>query len=176
MKPEEFENLGAQPRKLPVEIVVLPRSKVAGQLLSKSQGALYKSLLSIGDPGSRLPSGYRRLAQTALRLEFVDSVNPDEDSSPTVREIEAIIKFAPTIARLGGRCLIHCEAGVSRSTASAAIISRVILGPGAEAEAMDIACGNVADASPNHLMLEIADHCLRNEGRLVAARAAYFKG
>lgn len=152
-----------------VELIVLPRRKVADELLSKSRAHLYRSMVSIGDPGSRLPSGFRRLAQSSLRLEFVDSADPDEDSAPTRREVEAIIHFAPTIARLGGRCLVHCEAGVSRSTASAAIISRVILGEGSDRQALALACRGIPDASPNRLMLRIADEVLQNDGRMMAA-------
>ncbi len=155
------------------ELVVLPRSKVGKQLLSASKGPTYRSVVSIGDPGSRRPAGIGGQRRAVLRLEFEDIEDPTDPMAPTAANVETIVEFASTVARLGGKCLVHCEAGVSRSTAAAAIIARVLLGEGAEAEALRVACEKVPDAAPNRLMLRLADELLENGGRLTRARAAY---
>ncbi|MEQ9542811.1 MAG: hypothetical protein RIU46_38995 [Deltaproteobacteria bacterium] len=158
---------------LPFQLVVLPRAKVGRHLLSRSRGGQYKTVVSIGDPGSRPPPGFRSLGRSTLRLEFEDIVDAENALGPTDRDVTSIINFAPTVRRLGGICLVHCEAGVSRSTAAAAIIARIILGPGSELAAMELACGAVAFAAPNRLMLQLADEQLAADGALVQARADY---
>jgi predicted protein tyrosine phosphatase len=155
-----------------VELIVVPRSKVAKHLLSASRGALYKSLISIGDPGSALPPGYRKVS-SRLRLEFQDIVDPSDPLAPTLREVDQLLAYAPTVARLGGRCLVHCEAGISRSTAAGIIVLRAILGPGSEAEAVSIVVAQVPEASPNSRMIALADQRLGGDEAIARAIAAH---
>lgn len=92
----------------------------------------WSHVVSIGDPGSRLAVSPRRLGSRLLRLEF-DDVTPDETISPemifarygysaaTTAHVRAIVDFGralPTRAQV----LIHCEQGISRSTAAASIL------------------------------------------------------
>jgi predicted protein tyrosine phosphatase len=141
---------------LPVEFTVVPRNRVARNLLSKSRGPLFRSMISIGDPGSRYPTGYRTVPAT-IRIECADVSDPSDPLGPTRHDVSQIIGFARTIARLGGRCLIHCEAGISRSTAAAAIVARVLLGAGSEADVVAHVKALVPDARPNRLMIAFAD-------------------
>lgn len=72
--------------------------------------------------------------------------------------------------------LIHCYAGISRSTA-AAYIGACALAPerdeGAVADALRAASPS---ATPNRLFVEIADRMLGREGRMVAAIARIGRG
>jgi predicted protein tyrosine phosphatase len=65
--------------------------------------------------------------------------------------------------------LIHCHAGLSRSTA-AAFIALCVLNPKASEEAMARALRRSSDtAVPNRLFVALADGLLRREGRMLAA-------
>lgn len=152
----------------------MPRSKVGNHLLSASKGALYKSLISIGDPGSPLPSGYRKVG-SRLRLEFEDTAEESSPLGPSPRDVDALVAYAPTVARLGGRCLVHCEAGISRSTAAGIIVLRAILGPGSEGEAVSLVVAQVPEASPNRRLIALADQRFGGAeaiARAIAARRA----
>ena len=65
--------------------------------------------------------------------------------------------------------LIHCYAGLSRSTA-AAFISLCALNPRSPEDAIARALRQSSDtATPNRLFVALADKVLRREGRMIAA-------
>lgn len=69
-------------------------------------------------------------------------------------------------------CLIHCRAGISRSTA-AAFVTACALNPLADEEAIAVALRRVAPfARPNELLVRLGDSALAREGRMSAAIAA----
>jgi predicted protein tyrosine phosphatase len=65
--------------------------------------------------------------------------------------------------------LVHCEAGISRSTAAVVILAATLLGPGQEPEAVKIARRAVPEARPNRLMVRLADEELARNGALERA-------
>lgn len=67
-----------------------------------------------------------------------------------------------------GILLIHCNAGMCRSTAAAAIILNEILPPGSEIQAIQTILDIRSIADPNWLMLDIADGLTGS--KLVAAK------
>ena len=72
--------------------------------------------------------------------------------------------------------LIHCYAGVSRSTAGA-FIAACALNPGRpEAEIARTIRARSPTASPNPLMVALADRVLARQGRMVAAVEAIGRG
>lgn len=83
--------------------------------------------------------------------------------------MERLVRFAKHAFSTRGTVLIHCEAGISRSTAAALILYAVWLGPGAEREAASRVFQAVAGASPNAAMVRWADQILQREGALIAA-------
>jgi predicted protein tyrosine phosphatase len=140
----------------------------AGRLLMSS-GAGIDCLLSIGGPGDRHPAGFRRVAKR-LRLEFSD-VDDDVpgDVPPCRADVEKIVTFARVVRSSQGITLVHCEAGISRSAAAALIVIASIAGVGLEREAVAELFRIHPHASPNRLMVRLADELLGHDGRLLAA-------
>ena len=74
---------------------------------------------------------------------------------------------------LGASLLIHCNAGVARSTAAALAILCDRLGPGREQEALDEMLRLRPIAVPNLLMVQHTDNLLGRGGALVACVDAW---
>jgi predicted protein tyrosine phosphatase len=120
-------------------------------------------LLSIGDVQDELPLGYDNINRK-LRLLVADVVT---EFGATEKDIQQIITLAKELRPISGRVLIHCEAGVSRSTAAALIMYACWLGPGREHEAMARVLAQRPIAIPNRRMVELADKLLDRKGCLV---------
>jgi hypothetical protein len=67
--------------------------------------------------------------------------------------------------------LVHCVAGISRSTA-AALIAMAAHGPGREMESAHALREVAPHAHPNRRLIQLADEILGSRGRLVSARDA----
>lgn len=146
---------------LTIEVASRPE---AGDILSSlHRCAEVTCLVSIGDSHDELPAGYDNVPHK-LRLLVADVVT---EVGATEEDLWRIIRLAEGL-RLGtGRVLIHCEAGVSRSSAAALIMYACWLGPGREREAMGRVLAQRPIAAPNRRMVEIADRLLDRRGRLV---------
>ena len=103
--------------------------------------------------------------------------NAQHYAKPSPRNIADILEFARTVElalRKGTpvRMLIHCAAGISRSTAAATVVLRYLLGAGHE----DGAVARVFDvrdiAWPNRRVIRLADERLGCGGKLVNAVAS----
>ena len=137
----------------------------AGDILSSPRRcADVTCLVSIGDLNDELPTGYHNVARK-LRLLVADVVT---EFGATEKDVQDIIRLAEDLRTTTGKILIHCEAGVSRSTAAALIMYACWLGPGGEREAMRRVLAQRPIAIPNSRMVEIADKLLNRGGRLVA--------
>jgi len=145
-------------------IEVASRYEAGYILCSPQRCADLTYLLSIGDLQDELPLGYDNVSDK-LRLLVADVVT---EFGATEKDIQQIITLAQELRGKTGRVLIHCEAGVSRSTAAALIMYACWLGPGHESEAMTRVLLQRPIAIPNPRMVEIADRLLAREGRLVA--------
>jgi predicted protein tyrosine phosphatase len=102
-----------------------------------------------------------------LRLLFTDV--EVEESGPTEEDVGRIIRLAGDLKTVGGKVLIHCGAGISRSSAAALIMYACWMGPGEEQEAMEKVFTLRPTARPNRRMIELADKILGRDGRLIAA-------
>ena len=85
-----------------------------------------------------------------------------------------MISFAPTVRQLGGMCLVHCQAGISRSTAATVLLFASWLGGGREPEAALAVQRLVPHAVPNPLLIAYGDQCLGCGGALRHAVEAVF--
>ena len=72
--------------------------------------------------------------------------------------------------------LVHCWAGISRSTAAAYILLCDRLGSGCEVEVAKALRFRAPHAFPNSLMVRLADQALEREGRMVRALEAIGRG
>lgn len=147
-------------------IQVLSRAE-ANNVLSSPEGcAGVTCLVSIGEPHNELPLGFGNVARR-LRLLFADHINGE--FGPTEEDVRRIIELAEGLRASAGRVLIHCEAGISRSSAAALIMYAHWLGAGREREAMDRVLAQRSIAKPNRRMVALADALLGRDGRLVEA-------
>ncbi len=122
-------------------------------------------LVSIGDPYDDLPAGYDAFGPK-LRLLIGDVLTDDGATDADVRHI---IGLAESLRAEAGTVLVHCEAGVSRASATALIMYACWLGPGFEREAMAHVLAQRPIAVPNRRMVQIGDRLLARQGRLLEA-------
>jgi len=151
---------------LDLAIEIASRSEAGRILCSPRRCAEVSCLISIGEPEERPPAGYRNVRRK-LRLLFADV--EVEEFGPTEEDISRIIRLADSLKSIGGKVLIHCGAGVSRSAAAALIMYACWLGPGREQEAMEKILTLRPIARPNRRMVMLADKILKRDGRLIDA-------
>ncbi len=145
-------------------IEVASRTEASNILNSPQRCAEINYLVSIGDPHDELPAGYDNVPHK-LRLLVADVVT---ELGATEEDVLRIIQLAEGLRSGTGRILIHCEAGVSRSSAAALIMYACWLGPGREWDAMERVLAQRPIAVPNRRMVEFADRLLDRGGRLVS--------
>jgi predicted protein tyrosine phosphatase len=104
-----------------------------------------------------------------FRLRVNDIVEPAEGAiAPARHHIEDMLTFARTWRR-EAPFLVHCWAGISRSTAAAYIMLCDIKGAGYEQTIARELRALAPHAQPNRLMIKHADEILGRAGRMVAA-------
>lgn len=104
-----------------------------------------------------------------LKLDMHDVAAAEPGATaPASEHVAELIEFVHSWDK-EAPLLIHCFAGLSRSTA-AAFISLCALNPRAPEEAIARALRRSSDtAIPNRLFVKLADDALRREGRMLAA-------
>ena len=144
---------------------VCPLSKLE-TTVAEAQATHLVSLLSEGTPLVR-PAGIRE--DRHLSLAMNDIVEPREGCvMPGAEHVERLLAFVRAWDR-EAPMVIHCWAGVSRSTASA-FVAACTLAP--ERDPREIARALRAAspmATPNRRIVAIADDLLGRNGRMVAA-------
>lgn len=155
------------PATLHPEVLIASRMQ-AGQLLTANSGCAIRHLISIGAPGDPVPAGFERCAKK-IRLEFHDiSQDTDFEFGPRVHHVEQVVDFAHTIQHEQGALLVHCEAGISRSSAAALTVCATWFGVGKEQQAVDRTYTARPQAWPNSLFVALADALLGRGGALIA--------
>jgi predicted protein tyrosine phosphatase len=128
-------------------------------------------VISILDPAWPDPDDFRAYGvhrRVVWRFDDVVEVGLGY-AEPSIRDVEAILRLGRELqAEPVEQLLVHCHAGVSRSTATV-IILMVQDNPGREAEAFAELARLRPRSWPNGLMLGIADEVLGRNGALVAA-------
>lgn len=146
----------------------------------------YEYVISLGSPGAfgisadPLPLGFDKFSGQKLRLEFDDVSYPTPGmlkagyQPPSRDDAKKIIDFT---AEVDGPILIHCAAGISRSSASALILIAQKFGKGKEHEALHYLVtldDKDPDIFPNELLLYYADNIMDRHGELIMAYREVF--
>lgn len=104
-----------------------------------------------------------------LRLRLHDIVEPvDGGIVPETSHVADLIAFGKTWDRTAP-FLVHCWAGISRSTAAAYILLCDIHGPGHEHRIAQGLRFHAPHAQPNRLLIRHADQLLSRNGRMITA-------
>jgi len=126
-------------------------------------------LVTLLDPQTLVQTPAGIGAGRHLRLGVDDISEPAEGSiAPTPDHIVNLLSFAQKWDRRAP-LLVHCWAGISRSTAAAYIMLCDMHGPGHEDAIARALRGRAAHAQPNKLMVRHADTLMGRTGRMIAA-------
>ncbi len=134
-------------------------------------------VLSILDPDHPVPEAFGTFGEhDKLELRFHDIVEETQGLvAPRPEDAVAVLAFGrKVVAEPGGapRLLVHCIAGISRSTAAMAMILAQAMPDRPETEVLATVHGIREKAWPNLRMIEFGDALLRRRGRLIAATHA----
>jgi predicted protein tyrosine phosphatase len=132
-------------------------------------------VLTLLSPGHGASAPREPSFEKHLRLYFHDITEVrDGLTAPSMASVGAIVDFARCWT--GARpLLVHCWAGISRSSAAAYMIA-CSRNSGQENEiAIELRC-RAPFATPNRLMVALADDVLRRSGRMVEAIARIGRG
>lgn len=135
----------------------------------------FDAVITLEDPGCRSANKLRfnrhpSPAHLVLAFEDVD------DDTLGVRvatrdQVAEALAFARTHSK--GALLVHCFHGVGRSAAIALAVISDRLGPGNERAAIHQLLAIRPTATPNLVVVKLADSVLQRQGELVAAVAAW---
>jgi predicted protein tyrosine phosphatase len=137
-------------------------------------------VLSILDPDYPVPEAFGQYSEHArLERRFHDIIDPTPGMVlPSPADVTAILDFGRTLAlepRPPATLLVHCHAGISRSTASMALVIAQAR-PDLPANAvLAIIHGIREKAWPNLRLIELGDHALGRDGQLVEAAFALYR-
>ena len=127
--------------------------------------SIYDGVITIEDSTIKDPLRIDPRPPDQLVLRFDDiSVPMDDFIEPQEAHIERALAFADTIGE--GSLLIHCHAGISRSSAIALAIIAKRLGPGKEKEAVKVLEKINPHARPNKSMVWFTDEILDRDMKL----------
>ena len=129
-------------------------------------------LVTLASPGAEAAFD----AEYRLDLRFNDIAAPREGLvAPSLEHVEALLAFAQ--GWRGARpLLVHCWAGVSRSTAAAYVVACARTAPGREGEWAARLRDAAPTATPNPLIVAHADRLLDRGGAMVRAVHAIGRG
>ncbi len=114
-----------------------------------------------------------------LVLRFNDIITPMAGYiAPPADTVRAILNFGERwrADASGAPLLVHCFAGISRSTAAAYLLACAFSEPGREEEIAQALRTASPTATPNSLMIALADDMLAREGRMIRAVEALGRG
>ena len=119
---------------------------------------------------------FRLPLQQRHDFRFHDDITEREDRRPpNADDVAAVISMGTELAADSvDHLLVHCWAGMSRST-SIAMTLMAQASPGREAEIPDALLSVRTPAWPNSRIIDMADAQLGAEGRLIAAKEEVFR-
>jgi predicted protein tyrosine phosphatase len=135
-------------------------------------------VLSILDPGTPDPAAFGAFGEhERLDLRFYDIVDETPGMrAPDAEDVELLLRFGRGLMREShAHLLVHCHMGVSRSTASMALILAQARPDRPALEAMMEVRRIRPRIWPNLRVVELGDAALGRKGELVAAAIARYR-
>jgi predicted protein tyrosine phosphatase len=134
-------------------------------------------VLSILDPGWPEPEPLSIFElHRRLRLRFHDIIESQPGwVAPERWDVELLLSFARDLGAGGTHLLIHCHAGVSRSTAAAALVLAQRCPDQPADEVLEEVVRLRPRAWPNLRILELGDGILGRSGEIVEAATAHYR-
>jgi predicted protein tyrosine phosphatase len=146
--------------------------------LGAHRGARVTHVLSLTDPDCPEPEAFAEFAphrRLALRFHDIIETMPDR-LAPSREDVARLLAFGRELqAPRGGHLLVHCHAGISRSTAAAVLILAQAQPERPAAAALDAVTRMRPRAWPNLRILEFGDELLGRGGAIVAAAALHYR-
>jgi predicted protein tyrosine phosphatase len=164
----------------PISLSMLTVCGIEELTLHGSRGVTH--VLSILDPDYPEPEAfdaYDRHHRTIVR--FHDAIEPAANIVlPEQRDVEAILEFGRSLANpmdgdVEAHLLVHCHAGISRSTAAMAMLMAQLHPDQSEDRIFERLVELRPKAWPNSRMIGFADHLLAADGRLTSALAGLYR-
>ena len=147
--------------------------------LLASIGDQFTHVISINNPGEDPPRSLKAHKGKHLLLAFHDITDPPSGGMvpPSRKDVAKILAFAKGIEP-EHEVLVHCAAGISRSSAAALAIiaSKLKPTPQNAMKAIETLLAIKDIIHPNHNMVVDTDHLLGYGGHLRAAYASTFEG
>jgi predicted protein tyrosine phosphatase len=146
-------------------IVVCPLSQLSSIVAIRSP----ERIISLLDPGSMFPEFGSAFVDRHLRLALHDvHVSTDDEIASIAKHVDDLLAFFGLWQRRGP-LVIHCRAGIGRSTA-AAFIAMCFCNPAvSELEVARILRMASPTARPNESLIRIADVAMKRSERMIAA-------
>ena len=143
--------------------------------LEGHEGVGVTHVLSILDPDWPEPAAFEAFGpHFRATFRFHDVIEPAPGVvAPKKTDVEAILAFARDVGEIS-HLLIHCHAGVSRSTAAMLMILAQAHARASEDSLVDRLVKIRPQAWPNSRMVAFADELLGRNGRLTAALGALY--
>lgn len=135
-------------------------------------------VLSILDPEWPDPPAFDEFApHRRLALRFHDIIEPVPGRfAPTREDVERLLAFGRELSESAApHLLVHCHAGVSRSTAATALILAQTHPEWPARDVLDAVSHVRPRAWPNLRILEFGDALLGRNGEIVAAAGATYR-
>ena len=128
-------------------------------------------ILSILDPEWPEPAAFRAFdPHLRTTLYFHDAIEPGPHIVlPAKADVETILAFGRDVGQDLRHLLIHCHAGISRSTAAMAMILAQAFPDESEGAIVERLFAIRPQAWPNSRMIGFADEILGRDGRFMAA-------
>ena len=153
-----------------------PSDVVVGSLSqARKHKRRFDAVITLEDPACR-PSNRLRFTRHPAPAHLVLAFEDVDDDTLGVRvatrdQVADALAFARVHAT--GSLLVHCFHGLGRSAATALAIFADRLGPGAERAALDQLLAIRSEATPNLVIVKLADDILGRRGDLIATVAAW---
>ena len=135
-------------------------------------------VLSILDPGWPEPEAFGAFdPHRRLELRFHDVIEAEPGCiAPESLDVEQLLTFGRDLTEARDtHLLVHCHAGVSRSTAAAALILAQTRPDRPAEEALQAVVRQRPRAWPNLRILELGDALLERHGEIVNAARAHYR-